>query len=131
MTVYANRLREFQTLRIMRFGHSSGHYEDVYRSIGSLNIICLQIFTFVWDKDAVTVAILSQLSLDLCGTRNVHLLIAAIRHIIGGFAFFFNVLKYHLKHFLFRRDITRFPGSKLIVFFEEKYLSIFIFDLHV
>ena len=50
MTVYANGLREFQTLRIMRFGHSSGHYEDVYRSIGSLNIICLQ-YIFCMGQD--------------------------------------------------------------------------------
>ena len=52
MTMYANRLREFQTLRIMRFGYSSGHYEDVYRSIGSLNIICLQyIYIFCMGQD--------------------------------------------------------------------------------
>ena len=95
MTVYANRLREFQTLRIMRFGYSSGHYEDVYRSIGSLNTICLQVFIFVWDKVALTVLILTQLSLDLCETRKAETFIFLLQRsaiLLGVLAIFFDVL---------------------------------------
>ena len=86
MTVYANRLREFQTLRIMRFGHSSGHYEDVYRSIGSVNIICLQDFIFVGQGRGNSGHSITIIARFVCVTRNVHFFwIAAIRDIIGDF----------------------------------------------